>query len=109
MVVVGITTAVALAANITGWSDLATISLCLTQTITPDLYVGVALLFGTLFSGASVVLVVVMLLRYWMVQPRTDFSGEKGLTADAKSPTVREIRRISGPYLAEQQHFDMRA
>lgn len=75
--------------------------------MTPDAYVGLALLFGTLFSGASIVLLLVMLMRFWMAKPRTDFSGEKGLRADAKSPTARELKRISGPFLPERQPFDL--
>lgn len=87
--------------EITGWNDLATISLCLTQIVSADAFIGLGILVGSLFANAMGVMLIVILMGRWIGHPQTQLSPEKGNLSkvNSRTPSAREIQRISGPFL----------
>jgi len=105
-VVVIIMLLLAVIVQITGWNDLATYTLCLTQIVSADAFIGLGLLTGATFSNAIAVMALVFLMKKWIgATPQINTMNEKGYVGNTRSPTIREIRRISGPFLPEARDY----
>lgn len=100
--VVSVIFALGIIALITGWNDMATISLCLIQKASADLFVGVAVLTTSLFMNAIGVFGFVFLIAKWMGTPQTVDISEKLPGAPV---SARQARHISGPFLPEARDY----